>query len=105
MPSTIERVYQEKKDRGLAVVAIDIQEDPRKVEAWVSAKRVTVPVLLDRDGAVTGAYRVTATPTAVLIGRDGKMIARAVGTRAWDGLAGRALLDALLNTPGPEAAR
>jgi hypothetical protein len=27
-------------------------------------------VLLDRDGAVAAAYRVTATPTVVLIGRE-----------------------------------
>ena len=36
------------------------------------------------DGAVAAAYRVTATPTVVLIGRDGRMLARATGTRAWD---------------------
>jgi len=99
LPSTIEKVHRERKDRRLTVLAIDIREDPRKVEAWVKAKGVTAAVLLDRDGAVTSAYRVTATPTAVLIGRDGRMVARAVGTRPWDGAAGRALLDALLAAP------
>ena len=36
------------------------------------------------NGAVAAAYRVTATPSAVLIGRDGRMLARATGTRPWD---------------------
>ncbi len=99
MPSTIEKVTREYKDKKLAVLAIDIQEDPVKVEAWVRAKGITPPVLLDRDGAVASAYRVTATPTAVLIGRDGRMLARAVGTRPWDDPTGRALLDAALARP------
>ena len=81
------------------MLAIDIQEDPAKVEAWVKANGFTAPVLLDRGGAVASAYRVTATPTAVLVGRDGRMLARATGTRPWDSAAGRALLDAALAVP------
>ncbi len=78
---------------------IDFRESPQQVAAWVKAKGVTPPVLLDRDGAVAAAYRVTATPTVVLIGRDGRMIARAIGPRAWnDGLA-RRLLDLLVGAP------
>jgi hypothetical protein len=42
---------------------------------------------------------VTATPTVVLIGRDGRMLARATGTRPWDSRPGRALLDAALAAP------
>ncbi len=99
MPSTIEKVYRERRDRKFAVLAIDIQEDLRKVDAWVKSKTITPPVLLDKDGAITAAYRVTATPTAVLVGRDGRMVARAVGTRPWDSAAGRALLDALMAAP------
>jgi hypothetical protein len=48
-------VYRELKDKKFAVLAIDIQEDPAKVEAWTTAKGITPPVLLDRDGAVTAA--------------------------------------------------
>ena len=96
MPSTIEKVYRERKDKKFTVLAINIQEDPAKVEAWVQARGFTPPVLLDRNGAVAGLYRVTATPTAVLVGRDGRMLVRATGTRPWDSPAGRALLDAAL---------
>jgi peroxiredoxin len=99
LPSTIEKVYRELKDKKFAVLAVDIQEDPAKVEAWTTAKGITSPVLLDRDGAVATAYRVTATPTVVLIGRNGRMLARATGTRPWDSRPGRALLDAALAAP------
>jgi peroxiredoxin len=99
LPSTIEKVYRELKDKKFTVLAIDIQEDLAKVEAWTTAKGITSPVLLDRNGAVAAAYRVTATPTVVLIGRDGRMLARATGTRAWGSRPGRALLDAALAAP------
>jgi peroxiredoxin len=99
LPSTIEQAYREHKDRKFTVLAIDIQEDQKKVEAWVKEKGFTPPVLLDRDGTVSSAYRISATPTAVLIGRDGKMVARGVGTRPWTGGYGKALLDAMLAAP------
>lgn len=85
--------------RGLAVLAINIQEDRRTVEAWVKTAGVTARILLDPRGDAVRAYRVTGTPTAVLVGRDGGMVARAVGTRSWLGEAGRALLAALLAAP------
>ncbi|PYO54507.1 MAG: hypothetical protein DMD83_22140 [Candidatus Rokuibacteriota bacterium] len=99
MPSTIEQLHRERSGQRFAVVLIDVRENAERVAAWVKAKGVTPPALLDRDGAVTAAYRVTATPTVVLIGRDGGMIARAIGPRAWnDGLA-RRLLDLLVGAP------
>ena len=99
MPSTIEQLHREYGPKQVAVLAINIQEGRAKVAAWVKERKVTVPVLLDPEGNVVAAYRVTATPTAVLIGRDGKMIARAAGTRSWLGDKGRALLGALLAAP------
>ena len=45
------------------------------------------------------SYRVRATPTTFVIGRDGRLVARAAGTREWEGPAGRALLDALVAAP------
>ncbi len=92
-------MHREYRDRGLTVLAINIREDPGTVAAWVKKARVTARVLLDPRGDAVKAYRVTGTPTTVLIGRDGQLVARAVGTRAWLGEAGRALLAALLEAP------
>lgn len=99
MPSTIEQVHREFKGQGLTVLAVNIQESRATVAKWVRENKVTSVVLLDPDGAVTSAFRVTATPTVVLIGRDGKMVGRAVGTRGWTSDTGRALLKALIDSP------
>jgi peroxiredoxin len=96
LPSTIETVHREFKDRGLVVLPISIEEGRRKVGAWADSKRLTVPLLLDPDGGTSAAYRITATPTAFLVGRDGRLVAKAVGTKPWTSEQGRALLQLLL---------
>ncbi|PYM13791.1 MAG: hypothetical protein DMD81_20070 [Candidatus Rokuibacteriota bacterium] len=92
MPSTIEQVHREYKDRGLVVLAVNIQEPRGTVAAWVRDKKVTFPVVLDTDGAAAKAYRITATPTVFIVGRDGKVVGAAFGTKEWTSEPGRALL-------------
>ena len=96
MPSTIETVHQEFKDRGLVVLPISIEEGRRTVSGWADRQSLTVPLLLDPEGDVSAAYRITATPTVFLIGRDGLLVAKAIGTKPWASDPGRALLQLLL---------
>ena len=96
MPSTIEQVHQEFKDRGLALYAVNIEESRPTVAAFVRKNTMSLPILLDPDGEASAAYQITATPTVFLIGRDGKLVAKALGTKTWTSAQGRALLQRLL---------
>jgi thiol-disulfide isomerase/thioredoxin len=96
----MEQVNNEYGPRGLAILAVNIQEGRQTAARFAREKKVTSRVLLDLDGSVTVAYRVTGTPTVVLVGRDGRLVGRAVGPRPWTSEAGRALLEALLKAPG-----
>ena len=96
MPSTIEQVHQEFKDRGLALYAVNIEESRPTVAAFVRKNIMSLPILLDTDGEASAAYHITATPTAFLIGRDGKLVAKALGTKTWTSAQGRALLQRLV---------
>ncbi len=96
MPSTVEQLHREFRPRGLAVLAVNMEETPGEVAAWVRSKRVTMDVLLDPPGAAAQAWGVSATPATFLVDREGRMVARGVGTRPWTGPEGRALIDALL---------
>ncbi len=93
-------MHREFGPRGLTVLAVNIQEDRATAARWVKEHRVTTTILLDRDRAATAAYEVRGTPTVVLIGRDGRMVGKAVGPRDWLGERGRALLAALLAPAG-----
>ena len=93
----MEQVHQEFDQKGLTVLAVNMQENRNQVAHWVKEKNVTSLVLLDADGAVTRLYQVTSAPTVVLIGRQGELIGRAVGSREWIGEKGRRLFEALLS--------
>lgn len=98
MASTIEQLHREFGPRGLAVLAVNMGEERRTVAQWVADRRVSLPMLLDADDTVAAAARVTATPTAVLLDRGGRVVGKAVGSRPWLGDKGRALFAALLAT-------
>jgi alkyl hydroperoxide reductase subunit AhpC len=99
LPSTVERLHRDLSRKGLSVIAINIEESRSTVDAWVKEKRVTLPILLDTDGAVTRQYGVIATPTAFLIDRQGRLLGRVVGPRDWASPAGTALIAGLLSCP------
>jgi peroxiredoxin len=99
LPVAIEKIVRERKSQPFAVLAVSIQEPKDLVAAYIKGAGVTSSVLLDAEGAVARDYRVRATPTTFVIGRDGRLVAWAAGTRDWDGRAGRALLDALVAAP------
>lgn len=93
----MEQVHKEFNRKGLTVLAVNMQENRNRVANWVKEKKVTSLVLLDANGAVTRLYRATGTPTVVLVGREGEMIGRAVGSREWTGEKGRGLFEAMLS--------
>jgi peroxiredoxin len=96
LPVAVERVVRARQGQPFTVLAVNIEEPRDVVASFVTRAGVTAPVLLDDAGRVAREYRVRATPTTFLIGRDGRLVAWAAGTRDWDGKAGRALLDALV---------
>lgn len=90
-------MHREYKDR-LTVVAINIQESREKVAAWAKEKNVSFMILLDPAGPVTQQYEVTATPTVFVLGKDGKLVGKALGTKGWTSDRGRALLARLVGS-------
>ena len=96
MPSTIEQVHREFKDQGLTILAINLGEDKDDLVAWAKRRKVTTTILLDPNADVARSYAVAYTPTVFLIDRDGRLVAKSVGVRAWTGDKGRAVLRALI---------
>ncbi len=95
----MEQIHKEYGPKGFTILAVNIKENRTTVAQWVKENNVTTAVLLDSDGRVSGAYRVTGTPTVVLIDRSGRMVGRTIGRRNWTGEKGNALIKALLAPP------
>lgn len=75
---------------------VNIGEDRPTVERAVRERGYEALVVLDERGEALRAFSIQATPTVVLLGRQGTLLGRAVGPRAWTEPAGRTLLEALL---------
>ena len=91
MPSLV-KLYEEFKDRGFIVLAIDIKEKKEIVKKYVKKEKLPFPVLLDTDGKVTTTYGVRAHPDHFLINGRGVLVGRALGAKDWASTESRDLI-------------
>ena len=82
MPS-MQKLYEKLKPEGFEILAVDLQESPAVVEAFVKRYGLTFPVVLDRSGQIGAYYGARSIPTSYIIDRSGNVIAGAVGSRDW----------------------
>ena len=80
MPNIV-KIHHELSKKGLAVVAVNMQEDKGKVSSFLKTNQYDLPVWLDVNGVVAGKYGASAIPTLVIIDREGKVASHMVGLR------------------------
>ncbi len=67
----IQEVYDEWSDKGLMVLAINLEESASTAKQFMQAEGLSFPVLLDTRSIVAGKYNIRAIPTTFLIDKDG----------------------------------
>ncbi len=67
----LDKVAKERKDKGLKVYAINVEEDKETIEAFMKERKLELSVLLDPEGETGKAYGASAIPETVIIGKDG----------------------------------
>ena len=73
---TSETAYEQYRDQGFTVLAVNLQEDPRSVAAFMQEYKLTFPALLDLDGQVSRTYQAFSLPSSFFV--DKKGVIRAV---------------------------
>ena len=68
-----EALFQQYADLGVNVLAVNLDDEPRKADVLLSDINVSFPVLFDSEGEVSARYDVSAMPTTVIIDRDGNV--------------------------------
>jgi peroxiredoxin len=94
-----ERLHAEFARQGLTVLGLNIREDQDQIRRYAKALGLTFPLVLDPEGEIARSYGVIGIPTTILIGRDGRTAALAVGPRDWGSAAAREVIQALLAEP------
>jgi cytochrome c biogenesis protein CcmG, thiol:disulfide interchange protein DsbE len=101
MPA-MERLYTALAPRGFAIAAVSIDEGrPEDVRAFTSELGLTFDILHDRSTLIQQTYQTTGVPESFLLNRRGELVKRVIGAHDWNSPANRALVERLLDEPGP----
>ena len=94
---TMERLYQEFKNRGFVIVAVNVKDKKTDALTFIKELKLTYPVVFDPEGEVGLLYGAWALPATYLIGPKGEGLARMWGPADWYSPGARAVIQALLN--------
>lgn len=83
MPA-MQRLYERLPRDRFELLAISIDEEPAKIDAFVTRYGLSFPILLDPGKQVATAYQTMGVPESLLVDREGRIVERYVGPREWD---------------------
>ncbi len=69
----MDKQYQEVKDQGLQILAVNIGESDFVVQKFIDRLGLTFPVLIDDNKSVMESYNINPLPTTFLINPEGKI--------------------------------
>ena len=95
MPS-IDRLRDALKGKPFAVLAVNMAEPLSRIEKFSETMPLGFPLLRDRDGSVSKAWKAKLLPASYLIGRDGRIHYVAYGELDWSSSPVRSRVDELL---------
>lgn len=93
---TLQQLAEFHGAQRLAVLAINFKEPQASAARFARNTALSLPVLLDPQGAVAKAWAVKVFPTTVLIDRNGRPRWRVRGEMDWTGREAQVLVDGLL---------
>lgn len=67
----MDKHYQEYKEKGLEILAVNIGESNFAVQKYVDRKSLGFPVLIDNNKSVMETYNINPLPTTLLINPEG----------------------------------
>ncbi|MEO8338208.1 MAG: TlpA disulfide reductase family protein [Nitrospirota bacterium] len=83
MPS-LARLQQQLDPTRFTMLTVTTDLQRQGIAHFLSQLGVSMPVLFDEDQEVSRSFMVRGLPTTIVIARDGTLVGRAVGPRAWD---------------------
>lgn len=98
MPS-LQALAQRHDPEKLLVLAVNFKEPLASVQRFVDKSALSLPVLLDPQGALARQWGVSVFPSTVLLGADGRVHGVLRGELDWTAAQASRLTAPLLRTP------
>jgi thiol-disulfide isomerase/thioredoxin len=70
MPALSE-ISKEYKPKGVRYLAVNLREDPAKIQSFLKSAGLKIEVPLDKDGSVAKLYKVRGIPTMAIVDKKG----------------------------------
>lgn len=83
MPA-LARLQQQLDPRRFVLLTVTTDLQRHGIAQFLAHAGGSLPVLFDEDQDVSRSFLVRGLPTTVVVGRDGSLLGRVVGPRAWD---------------------
>lgn len=80
----------------VVVLAVNFKERDTRVVQFAQSAGISLPLLMDRDGAAAARWGVKVFPSTLIIGRDGAARLRVTGEVDWTGREAAKWIDPLL---------
>jgi thiol-disulfide isomerase/thioredoxin len=75
----VDALYAELKDKGLVVVAVNVDEQQKNAYTFLEKFPHTMTVAFDPKGAVAQAFKLEAMPSSLIVDRSGHIRYRHMG--------------------------
>lgn len=95
--------YNKYKDQGLAIVGIDMQEDPALVKTYTESNGFDWTFVVDQNGAVTNRYFTSGIPQHFFVDASGVIQAIYIGDLQEEMM--EELLGKIVDTPSSQETR
>jgi thiol-disulfide isomerase/thioredoxin len=69
----LDALYQRERDRGLEVMAVNVDEQRKAADAFLAARPHVMPVLFDPKGEAAQAFKIQGMPSSILLDRSGRI--------------------------------
>jgi cytochrome c biogenesis protein CcmG/thiol:disulfide interchange protein DsbE len=83
----VEATYQANKGKGLALLAVFMNEPASDIGAYAQRAGLTFPIAVDQNADIAAAYRTMGIPTHFFIGADGRVRQVRIGALSKDDMA------------------
>jgi len=74
-----EQLFQKYQDKGLIVIAINVEQNRSTAIDFIGNLKLSYSVLLDSDGRTAKRYGVSSIPSTFVVSRDGDLHTRILG--------------------------
>jgi len=92
----MEQMQQKYRDRGLKIIAVNLDENPADADRFLKRFPVSFEIVRDPQGELAERYRIEGMPSALLFDANGRVVERHIGFRDSEKAAYEAAIEAVL---------